>query len=63
MVLLPSVDLLEDRLSDEVPETVEVVVGVDNPDHVLVVTPLDPGGNRDFRQDLLPQFGEGSPQS
>ena len=56
MVLLPPVDLLEDRLSDEVPQSVVVVVSVDDVDHVLVVAALDPSGDRDLRQDLLLRF-------
>ncbi len=58
MLLLPAIDFLEHRLPDEVANSIEVVVSVDDPDEILVVTAFDPTGDRHFWQDLLTGFGE-----
>lgn len=44
MFLLPPLDLLHDRLPDEIADPIVVVVGIDNPHEVLVVTAFDPTG-------------------
>ncbi len=57
--LLPAINLLQHRLADEVPDSVEVVVPVDDPHEVLVVPPFDSPSNRDLREDLLLGLGQG----
>ena len=59
MVLLPAIDLLQDCLSDEVPESVVVVVPVDDANEVFVVAALNSAGDGDLRQDLLLRLREG----
>jgi hypothetical protein len=59
MLLLPSINLLEDRLPHEVSDPVEVIIPVDNTHQVIVVTPLDPASDGNLRQHLLPRLGQG----
>ena len=54
MILLPALDLLDHRLSDEVSDPVEVVVGIDNPYQVFVVAPFDPPCYRHLGEETLP---------
>jgi hypothetical protein len=42
MVFLPAIYLLYNRLADEIPETVVMVISVDDAHEVLVVSSLDP---------------------
>ena len=58
MLLLPPIDLLQHRLANEVPDPVEVVVAVNDAHEVVVVAPLDPTGDGDLWEDLLPGFGK-----
>ncbi len=58
MLFLPAINLLQHRLADEVTDSVEVVVPVDDPHEVLVVAPFDPTGDRHLREDLLPRLRE-----
>jgi hypothetical protein len=51
--LLPSIDLLEDGLPNEVPDPVEVIIAVDDTHEVIVVASLDPACDGDLREDLL----------
>ena len=56
VLLSPSINLLEHGLSNEVTDTVEMVVAVNDPHEVLVVAPLDPARDGDLREDLLPRL-------
>lgn len=60
MLLLPALDLLDHRLSDEVSDPVEAVVGIDNPYQVFVVAPFDPPCYRHLGEETLPGFGQWS---
>lgn len=53
MLLLPTVNLLEHRLPNKVPETIEVVIRINDSDQILVVAPLDPTGHGYSRQDFF----------
>jgi hypothetical protein len=53
MVLLPTVNLLEDGLANEVPDAIEVVIRIDDAHEILVVAALDTTGDGDLREDLL----------
>lgn len=59
MLPLPAVNFLQHGFADEVTDPVEVVVAVDDPNEILVVTPFDPSCDRHFRQDSLLGFGQG----
>ena len=56
MVLLPSINLLKHGLPHEVTDPVEVIVAVDDSHEVVVVASLDPPGDGDLREDLLPRL-------
>ena len=56
VILLPPINLLEDGLPHEVADSVEVVVAIDDPDEIIVVASLDPPGDGDLREDLLPRL-------
>jgi hypothetical protein len=56
VLFLPSVNLLEHGLPYEVPDPVEVIIAVDDTHEVIVVASLDPAGDGDLREDLLPRF-------
>lgn len=59
MVLLPPIDLLEDRLPDEVSEPIEVIVRVDDAHEIVVVAAFNPPGDGDLGQHFLSGLGEG----
>jgi hypothetical protein len=59
MLFLPSVNLLEHGLPYEVAYPVKVVVAVDDPHEVVVVASLNPAGDGDLREDLLPWLRQG----
>jgi hypothetical protein len=54
VLFLPAIYLLQHRLADEVPDSVEVVVPVDDPHEVLIVASFDSTGDGDLREYLLP---------
>jgi hypothetical protein len=54
--LLPSINLLEHSFPYEITDSVEVVVAVDHPHEVVIVTPLDSTGDGYLREDLLPRL-------
>ena len=54
MLFLPAINLLQHRLADKIPYSVEVVVRVDDTNEVVVVASFDSTGDRDLGEDLLP---------
>ena len=58
MVFLPAIDLLENCLPNEVPDSVVVVVPVDDTDEVLVVAALNSTRDGDLRENLLLRLRE-----
>ena len=56
MILLPSINLLEDRFPHEVADPVEVVIAINDSNEVVVVPSLDSAGDGDLREDLLPRL-------
>jgi len=56
VILLPTIYLLKHRLSDEITDPVEVIVAVDDSYEVVVIASLDPPGDGDFWEDLLPRL-------
>jgi hypothetical protein len=57
VLLLPPLDFLDDCLPDEIPESIVVVIRIDDLDKLVIVSSLDPPGDRYLGKGMLSRSG------